>query len=172
VLKNRAGQKYVFLFYQNEFIPQIERRVINQYLSRFQDRPDILMTATSLFDFHRRDTVFDLEQIKQSLSDSSISIHFLFITQPPESIPGITMEEHSEDIFSAFREMSQATGGFMESSANPFTSMLRAVEALENYYLLYYIPQAGPPDGRFREISVRVKNHDYRIIHRSGYFGN
>lgn len=49
----------------------------------------------------------------------------------------LTMVERSEDIFSAFDEVAQATGGTTDSSANAAASFKRAVDASENYYLIY-----------------------------------
>lgn len=171
-LRNKEGQKYVFLFYQREYIPQIERRVLNQIMSMNQDREDIIHTLAGLFDFHRREISFDIEKVKQAYADSSISIHFLFFAKPAAYIPGVHMVEHSEDIFNAFNEIAKATGGFTESSANPVSLFQNAVEASENYYLLYYSPSDYKKDGKFREIKIRVKEKDYRILHRSGYFAD
>ena len=88
-----------------------------------------------------------------------------FLVQLPEV-------QSSEDIFSAFREMADATGGFVDSSANPASSFKRAVEASENYYLLYYSPDDYQKDGLFKEIKVRVKEKDFKVTHRMGYFSN
>ena len=82
------------------------------------------------------------------------------------------MNEQSEDIFGPFREMSRATGGFADSSANPDYLFQQAVEASDNYYLLYYSPQKYTSDGKFKNITVRVKNKNYRVTHRLGYFAN
>lgn len=172
LLKNKEGQKYVFLFYQREFIPRVEPKILNEYISLYQDRPDILQTVSGLFDFYRRDVSIDVNRVKQAFADSSISIHFLFITTPPKHIPGVVMEEHSEDIFSAFRDMAEATGGFSESSANSASLFQKALEASENYFLIYYSPENYRRDGKFREIKVRVKDKDCRVIHRLGYFAN
>jgi len=171
-LKNREGQKYVFLFHQREFIPQIESRILNQFINMYQSRMDVIQSITGIFDLYKRDISFDVNQVKQVFADSSISIHFLFITKPPKNIFGLQMQEHSEDIYSAFKEMALATGGFTESSANPSLAFKRAVEASENYYLLYYSPKNYAGEGKFREIKVRVKGKDYRVIHRAGYFDN
>lgn len=172
ILKDRQGQKYVFMFYQREFIPQIEPRILNQYIDQFQDRPDIIQTILSLFEFYKREIGFNVDKVKQAYSDSSISIHFLFITKPPKHVFGIRFEEHSEDIYTAFKEMARATGGFAESSMNPDFLLRQAVEAAENYYLLYYSPKDYKPDGKFREIEVRVKKPGLRVSHRAGYFAN
>jgi VWFA-related protein len=172
ILKNKEGQKYVFLFYQKEYIPQISRKVLNQMMSTYQGRPDILVTLTELFDFFRRDTPFDVDQAKQAYADSSVSIHFLFFTKPARYIPGVDMEEHSEDIFNAFKEIAEASGGFTESSSNPIFLLQKAVDASENYYLLYYSPANYTRDGKFKKIKVKIKNGNYRISHRTGYFAN
>ncbi len=171
-LSQQEGQKYVTIFYQKEFIPQIDPKLLNQTMSLYQDRPVILQTISNLVDFYRREIPIDIEHIKQTYSDCSISIHFLYITRMPDREYGLHMEDHTEDIFAAFREMAIATGGFIDSSAMADFLFKRAVEAIENYYLLYYSPVNYSSDGKFKEINIRVKNKDYRIFHRAGYFAN
>jgi len=82
------------------------------------------------------------------------------------------MREQSEDIFSAFSEMAQATGGLINSSANAVYAFEQAVDASENYYLIYYSPRNYKTDGEFNSIKVVVKNSNYRISHRAGYIAN
>lgn len=171
-LQDMEGQKYVFLFYEREFIPQIEPRLLNQYLEMHQNRPDIILSLNSLFDLYQRDISFDVNRVKQAYADSSISIHFLFYAKPADHIVGIRMEEHSEDIFSAFREMALATGGSVESSANPDYLFQHAADAAENYYLVYYSPKNYTRDRKFHRIKVDVKNRNYNITHRVGYFAD
>lgn len=171
-LKGKEGQKYVFLFYQREFVPQIEPRIITEYINLFQERPDIMSTISGIMDFQRRDVSFDVERVKRAYADSSISIHFLFITTPRETLPGVYMQESTEDISSAFREMANATGGFIDSSSNPSALFRKALEASENYYLLYYTPKNYKSDGTFKKITVRVKNKDFKVSYRAGYFAN
>ena len=171
-MKVKPGQKYVFLFYQREFIPEIEPRILNQYLTMHQDRPDIVHTISNLFDFYTRHIAFNVDLIKKAYSDSSISMHFLFVTKPPEVVSGIRLEEHSEDIYAAFKEMALATGGYTDSSSNPNYLFRKAIEMSENYYLLYYAPENYVRDGLFRDVEVRIKGNGYRISHRLGYFAN
>jgi len=169
-LKAVEGQKNVSLFYQREFIPKIDPKILYQYMELYQDRPDIQHKILELFEFYKRELTFDPELIKKSFADAAVSMHFLFLTTPPEFIAGVRLEEQSDDIYAAFREIARASGGFMESSANPVVLMKSAVEASENYYLIYYSPQKYTRDGAFREIKVRVKNADLRLVHRLGYF--
>jgi hypothetical protein len=138
----------------------------------YQDKPGVVQKLKSLSYAFKRDVSFNVTRVKQSFADSSISIHFLYLTTPAKHVPGLRMREQSEDIYSAFREIALSTGGFMESSANPIFLFNRAVEASENYYLLYYSPSNYLEDGKFNKITVRVKEKKYRIVHRSGYFAN
>ena len=171
-LENKEGRKFVFLFYQREYIPQIDERIMNQYMAMYQDEPQLLQVLTGITDFFRRDISFDLDYVKKVYADSSISIHFLFISQLFENVYGITFKEQSEDIFSAFREMAHSTGGYIESSANPRHLVRRAVAASKNYYLLYYTPKNYSRDGDFHNIEVRIKGGKYRVVHRQGYFAD
>jgi len=177
-LKSLEGQKHVFLFYQKELIPKIDYRTIMQLESLNQNHPDLIMKLYELFDFYKRDIAFDVDKVKQAFSDSLISIHFLLITaqrpqmQSLEYSNTIIMEEQTEDIFSAFSEMAKATGGLVDSSANAAVSFEKAVEASENYYLLYYSPKNYEVNGKFKTIKVKLKNMKYRITHRAGYIAN
>jgi VWFA-related protein len=171
-LKNKPGQKYVYMFYQSEFIPQTETRILSQFESLYQDNPAMLQQMSSLFDFFTREQSFDVDKVKMAYSDSSTSIHFLFLTERQLADEGVQMVEHSEDIYSAFREMAVATGGLVVSSRNPAYAFQQALDASENYYLLYYSPKDYVVDGKFKEIKVRVKDKKYKVIHRAGYFSN
>jgi hypothetical protein len=171
-LKNKTGQKYVFMFYQQELIPQIDSRLLSQFSSLFEDNPAVLQQISSLYDFFTREKSFDVEKVKMAYSDSSTSIHFLFLTQREVAEQGVQLVEHSEDMFSAFREMAIATGGLVVSSGNPAYAFKQALDASENYYLLYYRPKDYVVDGKFKEIEVRVKGKKYKVIHRAGYFAD
>jgi|GEM_PF-1555391 len=119
-----------------------------------------------------------VDAVKRAFSDSSVSIHFLFVTKPPvlrtditdQNPTGMDLVEQSEDIYSAFREVAAATGGLSESSLRADTAFRRAVEAAETYYLVYYKPTDYKADGSFRHIIVKLKSAGLRISHRAGYF--
>jgi hypothetical protein len=171
-LKGEDGQKYVFMFYQREFLPEVEPRLLQTFIALSQDRPDSQHAAASIFELYKRYNNFDLESVKRAYADASIAIHFLFISEPFRNVIGLKFRERSEDVYSAFREMALATGGSFETSANPRFLLQDAVEAAENYYLLYYSPSNPVKDGRFRKITVRVRNGDYRITNRQGYIAD
>jgi hypothetical protein len=171
-LKLLNGQKDVFLFYEREFIPKIDPRILTMYMSLFNDRPDTVQTLTGLFELYRRDVSLDVDGLKQAYANSSTTVHFMFVTRPKVREEGIILEEQSEDIFAPFQELARATGGYVDASANLLTMMKAAVEASENYYLLYYRPIDYVADGKFHNISVKVKNGSCTLAHRSGYIAD
>lgn len=90
-------------------------------------------------------------------------------------VPGVSFTESSDDIYSAFRQMALATGGYFESTANPAAGFRNALDAAENYYLIYYTPKEYVSDGQFRTITVQLKNRDLqnlKLVHRAGYIRN
>ena len=171
-LKNKEGQKHIFLFYQREFLPQLDPNTLTEYMAQYQDKPALQFELSQLFENYKRDIPVDVNKVKQAFADSSLAVHFLFLRNFAETTPGLKMQERSEDIYGVFRQMADATGGVSESSANPGWAFKRIADAFENYYLLYYSPENYSKDGKFKEIRVRVKNGNYRITHRAGYIAN
>jgi hypothetical protein len=80
------------------------------------------------------------------------------------------MKEQSEDVLALFKEVTQATGGTIDQSQNPAAAFKDAIAASENCYLLYYTPTNTRKDGTFREIVLKVKDKEYKVNHRQGYF--
>jgi len=179
-LKEMEGQKHVFFFHQKLIVP----------LLKFSQ--DIQIEDLEDFDAYLS---FDVEKARMIFSDTSISTHFIFFTKtsgldvdtkdgisvtsshlldtrPIDTGTYIEMQDLSGNLFNAFKEIAQATGGTVDSSANAASSFKKAVYASENYYLLYYAPKDYKADGKFREIKVSVKNKKYRITHRAGYIAN
>ncbi len=171
-LKNTDGQKHIFLLYQREFIPQVNPRVLSQYMSEIQANPTSQMDIISLMEFFKRDTSLDTNLVKQAYAEPSVSAHFMFVTKSAEQEYAIRMQEHSEDVFGAFRELALATGGKVESSSDPEYLFQQAADASENYYLLYYTPKNYIADGKFKEIKVKVKDKKYKVTHRAGYIAD
>lgn len=166
-LKTMEGQKFALFFYQKELLPFPELPFESlQYL-------ELQSELTSFVSF-------DTEKIKQAFSDSSVSLHFLYITKTQMSqldvddLRPTDMEMHdmSVSMFKIFKDIAEATGGLSDSSANIASLLKTAADASENYYLLYYVPEDYKADGKFRKIEVEIKNKNYRITHRSGYIAD
>jgi hypothetical protein len=171
-LKALEGLKGVFFFYQREFVPKIDPRVVDMLMTKYNQRPDIAQSLETIFGLEKRESSLNVDIVTKAYADASASIHFLHIARPAERAEGIRMEEQSEDIFGPFLEMARATGGYAVSSANIAAAMKSAVEASENYYLLYYTPVDYRPDGRFHKVTVKVRNNAYRVSHRLGYIAD
>lgn len=158
-LKDQEGQKHVFIFYQKEMfpIPPEETR--------------------DLFDITSQPQI-NTERIKQIFSDRSISCHFLFITKKSTENSSQPYFQRSDwydmrpGTFEGMMALSEGTGGLAESSYDGREAFKKALNVSENYYILYYSPQNYQPDGRFREIEVKIKGKGYYIRHRAGYFAD
>ncbi len=75
----------------------------------------------------------------------------------------------SGDFFQSFRSLADATGGISESTANPIYGFKKALDATENFYLVYYRLATYKADAKYKEIEVKVKDGRYRVTHRAGY---
>lgn len=179
-LKDKEGPKHVFFFLQKLNIPIIRYNPIFGFddLDEFEGFMAI-----------------DEKKIQRIFSDSSITAHLIYVTKlsdldmmgrdsreglMPNTDPQDTtqtsmprvLHEISGDIFSAFKDIAEATGGIVDSSTNAAASFKKAAEASENYYLLYYSPKNYVANGKFMEIKVKVKGQRYKISHRAGYIAD
>jgi hypothetical protein len=169
-LKKSDGQKFVFLFYQREFRPEISAPILNSLMQEFQERPDIQASLTELFQFYKRDLSINLERVAQEFADAGINFNFIFMDRQARSSAGITMREQSEDVFRVFTELARATGGTTDNSSNPGAGFKKTAENAVSYYLLYYTPENSRKDGTFRKLNVRIKDKNYQVSHRIGFF--
>ena len=179
-LKGIEGQKHVFLFYQKEVLPEYKVNLMDPSID--QKHPHYFMKLNDFFFNFNSRAAFNIDHIKEAFSDSSISSHFLYLTHSrhymlePDLQQSVAraayMAEKSNDIFNAFKEVADATGGIVDTSANPSYLFQRAVETSENYYLLYYSPKNYRADGQFRNIEVKVKGKRYKVLHRAGYIAD
>lgn len=164
-LKTVGGQKHVFLFYQREFTPTLDK---GRQLGYVND-PVLAQFSADLAGYHQKMSAVAVERLKKACADSQVTVSFLYLTTVPTDIGRDQMEERSWDVFQAFSGMAQATGGVVSSSSNTAALMERAAAAAESYYLLYYSPKDKTPDGKFRTIEVRTKPDGLRVVHLAGY---
>ncbi|MBN1272516.1 MAG: VWA domain-containing protein [Candidatus Aminicenantes bacterium] len=169
-LKMQRGEKIVFFFYQREFRPEIQSRVLNRLMSLNQDNPHVMGGLQDLFQFYGRRDTYEVEKLQKAFADSSILFSFIFMNKEPENISGITMREQSEDVFEAFNKITETTGGIVDNSQNPAYAFQRASTFCDSSYILFYTPKVYKKDGGFRQIEVRLKDKPYKVIHRKGYY--
>ncbi len=170
LLKGQEGQKDIFFFYQREFIPLVEPQLFQAFSKLSVDSLDFSYSLSYLNEFLARDLAFDVERIKRAFIDSNTAFHFLFFSRPQKKIPGLNMIGESGKMFESLKEIAATTGGLVDSSDKPGLLFQNKVEVLDNYYLLYYSPKDYKADGNFRDIVVKVKNKDYSVSYRKGYF--
>ena len=80
------------------------------------------------------------------------------------------MNEQSEDVFEALSEAALATGGIVDTAQTPDAAFKKVMDVTESYYILYYAPKNYTSDGTFKNIEVKLKNKDYKVTFRSGYY--
>jgi hypothetical protein len=177
-LEKTEGPKHVFLFLQKLHIPII--------------RYNPVFDLADLEEFEAYMAV-DETKIKHIFSSSSITAHMIFLTKisdlnivdrsqeeltslgvldSEQKILPREIQDISGNFFSSFKDIAEATGGIVDSSTNAAASFKKTMDASENYYLLYYSPKNYTADGKFKEITVKVKGQNYRITHRAGYIAD
>ena len=169
-VKAIEGQKHVYLFYEREFRPELSTQVSSNLVSEYHDQPNIMGDLQDLFQFYQRHDRINTQKISQAFADASICFNLLFVDREERNSGGITMREQSEDLYKAFTETAKATGGFVDTSRNPSAGFHNALDATENYYLLYYSPANYTADGSYKTIQVRLKDKNYKVSHRQGYY--
>jgi len=169
-LRALPGQKFVFIFYQREFRPELDSNILAGMMRSYQDRPDIMADLQSIFPLYQRSTTLNYAKLRQLFADSLANVNFLFMNKQSERVLGITMREQSEDVFKALSTIAEATGGIVDSSQNPAASIKTAAKAADSYYLLFYTPVVSVPPGTFLDLKVKVKGQNYKVVHSAGHF--
>ncbi len=97
-------------------------------------------------------------------------------SRPELGRPMTAMLERNEDLLklnpqSGLTQLANETGGAFIGDTSNIAGRLRQVdEDLHTYYLVSYSPINQNLDGKFREISVKLKNNDYDVQTRKGYY--
>ena len=163
-LKKMPGQKNVFLFLQQDLIYYPMPQTSNSINGIFSDLNFMdYMSTVAAYSF------ITPQKIKKAFADSSILFQFIYLKEKLPFLSPFDMLDTTASMFSTFMNLSEATGGMTQVTINPIASFKHAVEASENYYLLYYSPKAYKADGKFRKIKVKVKGKQCKVTHRAGY---
>jgi hypothetical protein len=171
-LKRIQGQKNVFFFYQREFRPEIQPRIISMYMSAYQDQPGILGDLQDLMNFYRRDSRVNAEVIQQAYADCSVFFNFIFMNKEPEHVSGIHMREQSEDLFELLSQIANSSGGVVDTAHDPSIAFKNGLVKANAFYILYYTPKNYQKDGAFKSIEVKLKEKSYKLAYRKGYYSN
>jgi VWFA-related protein len=166
-LKRMPGQKNVFLFLQQDLIYSPMPQTSNSIAGIFTDLNflDYMSTVAG-------HSLITPQKIKKAFADSSILFQIIYLKEKLLFFSPFDMIDTTASMFSTLKDVSEATGGMAHVTINPTATFKRAIEASENYYLLYYYPKAYEADGKFRKIKVKVKGRNYKVIHRAGYIAD
>lgn len=97
-------------------------------------------------------------------------------SRPETGRPMTAMLERNEDLLklnpqTGLIQLAQETGGaFIGDTSNIAGKLAQVDEDLHSYYLLTYSPTNQNVDGKFRQVSVKLKKGDYDVQTRKGYF--
>jgi len=171
-LKRIEEQKTVYFFYEREFRPEIQASLLGQIQMQYHDDYNIIGQIQDLFQAYHRELTLDVDRLSRAFSDAAVLLNFFFIDNKPASVSGVYMREQSEDVYMVFSQVAEATGGVVDNSPNPAAAFKSTSKLTEYSYLLYYSPKEYVRDGNFRTIEIKIKDKDYRITHRKGYYAN
>lgn len=170
-LKTLPGQKNVYLFLQQELInfpmPEPSSNVASIWAGLdYLNYMNIVASYNNIAS----------KKIKNAFSDSSILFHFLYLKDESywKKNFGSILDtfDTTTGMFSKFHDLSKVTGGLTHTTANAAASFKNAVDASENYYLVYYAPKNYKADGKFKKIKIKIKGKKYRVMHRAGYIAD
>lgn len=169
MLRYQEGQKFAFFFYQREPLPRIAAKLLDDYIRLNQGRRDVIRTLTYMQNFHNRDFHVDEERLARAFASASILLHFMVFDMPETD--GLTDIEarNLTDFYGRLEAISSLSGASFPRDLTALELLKEAVGRLDQYYLVYYTPSYYAGDGKFKSIEVRVKDRQYRLVHRAGY---
>lgn len=164
-----SGQKFIFFFYQREFLPEISPAKMNELLSMYQHEPNIVGELQDLFQQFHRPLTFNVPVLEEAFASSETQFNFLFLNKDAPKVAGLVMRERSEDIFKLMSKIARATGGITEASQNPEAVLRKAFDLASKYYLLYLEPKEELWAEIFNPVTVKVKRDNVSVMTRLGF---
>jgi hypothetical protein len=171
-LDRKAGQNFVFMFYEKKLIPQLDPYLWERLVNMLDTTEYTQSLVEQKIGSNIREEYLDHTKIARAFADTSTSVHFLHVSPIQANIPDMVMREAGSETFRVLASIASATGGYAASSTDPETLFKSALAASENYYLLYYTPREYIGDGKFKYIKVDVKRQGIKVSHRMGYFAD
>ncbi|MCX7974553.1 MAG: hypothetical protein N3B16_08635 [Candidatus Aminicenantes bacterium] len=168
-IKKRPGQKFIFFFYQREFLPEISPMKMNELATLYQDQPNIVGELQDLFQQFYRPLNFNIPALEEAFASSEAQLNFLFLNKDAPKVAGLVMRERSEDIYKLMSKLAKATGGIIEASQNPEAAFKKAFALASRYYLLYLEPQRDLLQEGFNQVIVKIKRENVALSSRLGF---
>jgi VWFA-related protein len=173
-LKNLPGRKTVVFFSEGLAIPP---NVQAQFRSVIHTANKSNVSVYAMDAAGLRADSMDAETRKEMLQAAERRVRQLG-TGRDDASDGIMSRslERNEDLLrlsagSGLGQLANETGGFLIRDTNDAASAFRRIEEdMRFYYLLAYSPSNENYDGKFRSISVKVKQPGVNVQTRQGYF--
>lgn len=160
------GPTHLFLFYEQEFIPIPD----SEMMEEIRRDPYLRFDAAELFDLEKKEIPSGGERIREAFLEAGVHFHFIYMKKIMRTQRRIVLREHSGDMFHFYQKLAQETDGIAETTSLPASGLRKAAESAAIYYRLTYTSPDRKKDGAFRPVAIKVKNKDYRVSVRSGYF--
>jgi hypothetical protein len=125
MFKNQPGKNHMVMIYEAEFRPIPDKDT----LSRLRAIPDIAFIVAELFASDDQQPPLDAQKFIDLLREAKISLHFLYI-KPKDKTSVQDFKEHSADMYDVFSQIAKATGGIVETTANPQAALKSLIKAI------------------------------------------
>jgi hypothetical protein len=125
MFKTQQGKNHVVMLYEAEFRPIPNKET----LSRLRDIPEIAFIIAELFASDDQKAPLNAEKFIDIFGEGKVTLHFLYI-KPRDKSSVQDFKEHSADMYDVFTKIAKATGGIVETTANPEAALKSLVKAL------------------------------------------
>jgi hypothetical protein len=125
MFKTQQGKNHMVMMYQAEFRPIPNKDT----LSRLRAIPIISFQAIELFSSDSQKVPLDAEKFIDIFAEVPLTLHFLYI-KPKDASSVQDFKEHSADMYDVFAKIAKATGGIVETTANPEAALKSLVQAI------------------------------------------
>jgi len=119
--RGQKGENHIIVLFEREFRPVPRREALNV----LADMPKFAFLANELFLTGDTKEPFDIAALIEYYKQVPLAQHFIYVTSKSTSSSGNLLES-SNDMYSAFSKLAEATGGVCKTIAEP-TAGLQAI---------------------------------------------
>ncbi len=165
IFKTQPGQTHLVVFYNQELRPIPVRST----MSNLQKNKDLKFDAMDVFESDESKETMDMKMVGETLVNSGICAHFLYLTKPSSRDRRFVMKDNSQDVYNMLSKIADITGGVLETTARPEAALKRVGGFCDDYYLVDFYSPAPQADGMFRTIAIDVKDRKVKKYYPKGY---
>jgi len=125
MFKTQQGKNHMVMLYEAEFRPIPNKET----LTRLRAIPEIAFIVAELFASDDQKPPLDAEKFIDIFREGKVTLHFLYIKPKDKSLVQ-DFKEHSADMYDVFSKIAKASGGIVETTANPEAALKSLVKAI------------------------------------------